>query len=268
MTEQEMERAFLLDYVWFGRMLGAYQADAIYRAYTTATLSDVRRIHFVNLHAVLMTVHETLAAFLLGMRRRVEKRIGLMETLLRYRPGEADLEEILKDVLDRAAFEACFGIDTVAMVQRGFPERELDKRIADLFKSVKVSAIEQEKRIRAFNKTKHGQVVLSSCAVVAPSLGDIGPAALDLLKDPNDSVVPRSLTFAPDEAERFAGIAVRMGAAVGDLTLFYLLSNHDTAFANLSAVVNAKADVLAMEETWRTNEASPPSGTGSPRGIP
>lgn len=89
MDHTEFERRFLLDYLWFGRMVLAHQNQVMNEAHRAETDPDRRRAYFLAIHTNLIQECEHVAAWLLAFRRRAETGAEIIETLLRYGPGEA-----------------------------------------------------------------------------------------------------------------------------------------------------------------------------------
>jgi hypothetical protein len=126
MDNAEFERRFLVDYLWFGRMVLAYESRALNEADVSEGDADRRRACFLSIHTNLIHECEHGAAWLLAFRRWSESRTPLVATLLRYGPGEAYLEAQLEGVTDGHHLLRVSGIDGARLVPAHLPQ---DRRL-------------------------------------------------------------------------------------------------------------------------------------------
>jgi hypothetical protein len=225
MENAEFEKRFLLDYLWFGCTALAHQSRVLNEAHAAEDNADRRRAYFVSIHTNLIQECEHVAAWLLAFRRWAESRTPLVETLLRYGPGEAYLDARLDGITDGHHLLRVSGIDAARLVPTHIPQEIFDERVVDVWAGLSYYAGQQSDRSQLYNKSKHGMVFLSSAQALNRDADDLGPLAVyarDRRADPIQvSVV--GLAYDPDQPRVMARQTLGMAHALGDIILFYLL---------------------------------------------
>jgi len=242
------ERKFLLDYLWFGRMVLAHQSRALNDAYVAELDADRRRAFFLAIHSNLLQECEHVAAWLLAFRRWADTQTSLIETLLRYGPGEAYLEARLDGINDGPALLQILGIDAARLVPGHIPRTLFDERVADIWDGLSHYAVQQRERSQLYNKSKHGMMFVSSAAAINPTTPDLGPVALfarDRRADPLE-VEFVGLRFESDQPGVTARQTVAMAQALGDIITLYILQEHPGAVADLDAMLRARGSMLML----------------------
>jgi len=248
MDNAEFEPRFLLDYLWFGCMILAHQSRVLNEAHAAEADADRRRAYLLAIHTNLIQECEHVAAWLLAFRRWGASRTPLIETLLRYKPGEAYLEACLGGVADGHDLLRVSGIDRDRLVPMYIPRDQFDDRVADLWAGFSYYADQQGERAQLYNKSKHGMVFVSSARVLNAQVNDIGPLALyahDRHADPI-RVAHIGLRDAPDQPGVMARQTRKMAHALGDIILFYLLQEHPASEADVNETLNSRESMLML----------------------
>jgi hypothetical protein len=248
MESAEFERGFLLDYLWFGCMVLAHQSRVLNEALVAEIDRDRRRACFLSIHTNLIQECEHVAAWLLAFRRWAESRTPLVETLLRYGPGEAYLDARLDGITDGEHLLRVSGIDVARLVPAHIPQRLFDERVADLWAGLSYYAGQQSDRSQLYNKSKHGMVFFSSSAALNPEAEDLGPLAVyarDRRADPLQ-VSFVGLTYDPDQPRVMARQTLGMAHALGDIILFYLLQEHPASATDIDRILHTRASMLML----------------------
>ncbi|MBI2220041.1 MAG: hypothetical protein HYU53_02400 [Acidobacteria bacterium] len=133
MDNTSFERRFLLDYMWFGRMVLAQQARVLNEAHEAESDADRRRAHFISIHTIIIQQCEHVAAWLLAFRRWADSRTFLVETLARYNQGEGRLEGRLRGIANGHDLLRSSGIDHSRLVPSLIPEDRFEERVHDIW---------------------------------------------------------------------------------------------------------------------------------------
>ena len=248
MNNSEFERRFLLDYVWFGRMVLAHQNRVLNKAYLEDTDYARRSACFLAMHTNLIQECEHVAAWLLALRRWAEMGTALIETLLRYAPGEAYLEDRLEGIADGHELLRVSGIHRDRIVPQYFPEDLYNERVADIWAGLAYYANQQNDRATLYNKSKHAMMFLSSPKALNPELEDNGPIAL-YAKDRRAESIQVSyagLTYDPQQPAIIARQTLGLAHALGDILLFYMLQVHPEAEADINVMLHTRASMLIL----------------------
>ena len=248
MDNVEFERRFLLDYLWFGRMILAHQARVLNQAHQSEPDADRRRAHFIAVHTVLIQQCEHVAAWLLAFRRWAEDHTFLIETLLRYNPGEAYLQDRLDGLPDGHALLQVSGIDSRRIVPEHIPQDRFDERVVDMWTGFSYYADQQNERAQLYNKSKHGMVFVSSANALNHEAEDLGPLAIyarDRRGDPLQ-VSYIGLRYDADQPRAMANQTLGLAHALGDLILFFVLQEHPDAEADVVRILYGKTSMLML----------------------
>lgn len=246
MDNADFERRFLLDYLWFGCRVLAHQSRVLNEAHAAESDAERRRAYFLSIHTNLIQECEHVAAWLLAFRQWAESRTPLVETLLRYGPGEAYLDARLVGITDGHHLLSVSGIDAARLVPAHIPQRLFDERVADLWAGLSYYAGQQSDRSQLYNKSKHGMVFFSSAAALNPEDQDLGPLAVyarDRRADPLQ-VSFVGLTYEPDQPRVMANQTLGMAHALADIILFYLLQEHPVSATEIDGILQTRASML------------------------
>ncbi|HEU4339676.1 MAG TPA: hypothetical protein VFS19_06370, partial [Planctomycetota bacterium] len=118
-------------------------------------------------------------------------------------------------------------------------------RINNFVNSTLLAAADQDARIKFYHKTKHGKLIVSSGAVLDPKAGDIGPFAFYVEKG---KVKPLGLPETKAQAKITFNKCIRIAHAIGDLIVFYLLTEGRVTYSVL---------VQTIEKRWKVINLNP-----------
>jgi hypothetical protein len=246
-SAKTFERQFLLDYLWFGRMVLPHQARVILAEYESETDADLRRLHFVAIHTVLLEELEHVAAWILALRGRVTFGTPPLERLMLYSPGEAKLTNALDRLTDGHQLLAACGIEIARFVPRFIPSEELESRVQTVWDRLSVSAAEQIKRLPLYNKSKHGMVFASSPSAIAASQRTDGPMAVYARKQGSSCTMSCiGITEGAGQARVMARQTLGLANVLGELLHFYALQEHEGIEAEILRIRDMKRPVVGL----------------------
>lgn len=241
LDDDAFEQKFLLDYLSFGRTILPRQARVLEAAYYRELEPNRRLALLISLHTLLVQQYEHVAAWILGFRERAASQTALIETLLRYGPGEATLEKILADAKNGDELLALCGISRDGIAKAVEDSSIVSVRIAEMWEGLNLSAAEQTQRKELYNKSKHGMVFVRSARVFDHTSDAEGPLALyaeDRRADPIKLIVV-GLQESPDQPKVFSNLVCKLADVLGDLIGFYLLQFHPTKEPELRSVIRS-----------------------------
>jgi len=168
----DLEPHFVFDYIFFASGLRVLQSQEC-KCDISKVDPTKRAMHLVNLFELYQKSLEDLAAVTLAIYRRYNPDQGcsyqrsfqtnqtpLDYTLINYKPGEANLKKILSlfpndgDILDKLK------VTHIEEVNIGviYPDINLEKFYNFFLVGLKSLAGDQDRRLKMFNKIKHGGV--------------------------------------------------------------------------------------------------------------
>lgn len=162
---------FLEDYAQFGSRGHLLTALALQAAIRGSNDEDVKRILSVKVYAEFIAALEDLAAICIAARER-EEGVGLVYAYLkygtrgRYSPNTT-IREMFQQLKSKGHFLARLNLPTVQELQKSAPDlwsspaSQLIKELDKLLPMAANAYLHQEGAfVRAYNKTKHGFVVV------------------------------------------------------------------------------------------------------------
>lgn len=180
----DLEPDFVFDYIKFSANLRFFQSQE--NSYKNFMMRDARKaICLVNLLEIYQKSLEDLAAVTLGFYRRFnghtictnhkkantckdkkifkDEKTPLIYSLINYTPGEATLLKILDclgddstKIIEGLGIKSIEGINLFLL----YPTFDIQKFYTCVVSSLRDLGADQEKRIKIFNKIKHGGVVV------------------------------------------------------------------------------------------------------------
>lgn len=183
---------YLAEYIAFAGQMREYVNETLGRAWR-ADPNPVRRAHhLLSVVQLEYAAYEDAAAMLSALLRfHAKKSTTVLETLESYPPGEAIVSKVLDAAHITGADElfAALGLDAgvPALWRQWFPDLDLEKslRLACRFFVHDCRANHKPHGIAAYNKSKHGPLVVSSGEVLGPRLAPV-PSMFFAAKRPEE----------------------------------------------------------------------------------
>ena len=225
-----LEPQYFADYVSLTGVVRDYVADTLREAFASDPNPIRRRLHLLGLLGQEYAAYEDAAALLKAwLDWRARAVTSPMETLLKYSPGEARLERVFSDANISTGDELYDALGCSAWLPPDwslwFPSLQLEKtvRLGCQFLAVDCRANQKRFGVSAYNKLKHGLLVVPSGQRYVSSLPD-SPAAIfrnaDKASNSDNPVVVYGFPSTDDKlADRelsihFVGRTLRLLAAL------------------------------------------------------
>ena len=172
-----IDARYLAEYVCFSGQIREYVNETLGGAYR-ADPNPVRRSHhIISVVQLEYAAYEDAAALLMAlMRFESGSTSTVLETLESYAPGDAVLGKVLDSasVTDADKLYAALGLARAipALWSSWFPGHDLEKslKLACRFLALDCRANQKPDGIAAYNKSKHGPLVVGSGSVLGPHL--------------------------------------------------------------------------------------------------
>jgi hypothetical protein len=236
----EFEKRFILDFIAFGRTIVPRQARRLVADYASAEHEAERDGILICIHTLLVQQYEHVAAWIRAFQRKADSGVPVLESLLTYRPGEADLTAVLAGIDSGDTLAVRCGLSKDALASR-MGAGPVDTRLADMWEGLVHSAPEQLSRKPLYNKAKHGMVFVSGLQIIrADWPADTGPAAIFSLPGRTFSVSVSGLPRAADQARQTRNVIGKLADVLGDLLTLYLMSHHVGAFEDILHLFRTK----------------------------
>jgi hypothetical protein len=181
-----LEPQYFADYISLTGVVRDYVADTLREAFASDPNPTRRRLHLLGLLGQEYAAYEDAAALLKAwLDWRTKTVTSPMETLLKYKPGEARLDRVLSgaNIVTGDELYDALGCSTWLPPDWSlwFPSLQLEKtvRLGCQFLAVDCRANQKRFGISAYNKLKHGLLVVPSGQRYEKSLPD-SPAAIFL----------------------------------------------------------------------------------------
>lgn len=188
-TIQQLDPLYFLDYALFTGCVRDYASRTFEEAFSNDPNSIRKPLHFVNLLKEEYAAYEDVGAFLLSfLNFKSGKASTPLETLISFRPGEANISKIFelyniqtgKDLFGILKIEEWIPINWDSWS----PDFNLKKTLTLMCDFFVEDCQKNQKKygIRAYNKIKHGLLMVPSGKIYLPDLPE-GPAMI--IKDDN-----------------------------------------------------------------------------------
>lgn len=239
-----MESNFVYDYIFFSAHLRFLKAhENIYKNYTKSQVA--RAMCFVNLFETYQQSLEDLAAVTLAFQRRYnsvrkcryQKDFSALETpltysIIHYKPGDANLKEILASFVADSDLKQGLGLLNIEKINLTslYPDIDFKKFYKFFLIGLKSLAGDQEKRLKMFNKIKHGGMVISDGHIFSPTLPKNTPAVVyadPAAFDPNDHpLVIHGFKYADEEFELMKAGVMKISTMIKVMCSMYLCKEY------------------------------------------
>lgn len=177
---RQLDGTYLLEYLSFSGQLREYVSDTLSKAFKANPNPVRRRHHVVSLVQLEYAAYEDAAALLLALILfRGGRTNTILETLESYRPGEA----VITRVLAEQSIDSPEGLFSALGLAQTIPPRwdewypALDLKKALLlacqFFVVDCRANHKELGVAAYNKSKHGPLVVADGRSLSSSLAPV-----------------------------------------------------------------------------------------------
>lgn len=212
----DLEPDFIYDYIFFSVNLRFWQSEeSTYKKYSMK--HKAKALCFINLFETYQKSLEDLSAVILAMYRRYNatkdcdyqkafkvNQTPVTYTLINYTPGEAILDDVLSlvpkkwDVINKLGINISGKINLTLL----YPDIDFEKLYNFFVVGLRSLAEDQKKRLKIYNKIKHGGVIVSDghwfskTLVQAPAAIYADPKAFS--KDDHPLVI-HGLKFNQDE---------------------------------------------------------------------
>jgi len=237
----QIEPQYFVDYVRLTGIARDYVSDTLRRAMEADPNDARRRLHLLGLVGQEYAAYEDAAALL---KAWLDWRSGVtatpLEPLFGYRPGEARLDKVFTDFAITTGEDLLKALSVAEWLPpewtSWFPGLDLEKtvRVACRFLAENCRRNQKKFGVAAFNKIKHGLLVVQSAQSYLSTLPD-APAALIANQDPATASTHPYVVYALPaddnslrERERsvhFTGRSLRL------LACLYLLNRFPAAVA-------------------------------------
>ena len=186
---RSIEPQFFADYCKFSGEVREFLSDTLSRAFATDPNDLRRRYHLLSIISLEYAAYEDAAAMIMSF---LDYRSGAaaipLERLMEYAPGEAVLDKVLTansistadDLYNRLDLETWIPTDWPVW----FPQLDLRKALKLVCQFLVSDCRSNQKRlgVAAYNKIKHGLLVVPSARVYSKSMPDV-PATIIANRD-------------------------------------------------------------------------------------
>lgn len=235
----DLEPHFVYDYIFFSAHLRFIQSqENSYKQYRME--QKAKAMCLVNLFETYQKSLEDLAAVMLAFSRRYNPdpacsyqsdfdtdHTPLVYTLIHYHPGEANLKKLLQTFSSDADMVNRLGIRNIENINITllYPDINFQKFYRFFVGSLRDLSTDQEKRLKMFNKIKHGGVIAGDGKLFANNLPH-SPAAVyaDPKSFPDDDhpLIMHSFKYAEEEFDLMKGGIMRVMVMVKTMLSAYL----------------------------------------------
>lgn len=241
----DLEPEFLYDYLFFASSLRFWQAsENTYEKYQLQ--QQGKGICLVNLFETYQKSLEDLGAVVLALRRRFnydpnckyQKGFSVQETpvtytLINYKPGESTIKSVLGDADQEIEKNLNLQIVNRINITLVYPNFDYTSWKNDFILNLKSLARDQDKRLRMFNKIKHGGVVISNAKILKSSQ-PLGPAVIYSNPDKTsaDSLVLHSFKYVEEEFVLIKRRIMDVRKIIRELITIYLIKQYPDFIKN------------------------------------
>ena len=239
-----MDSNFVYNYIFFSAHLRFLKAhENKYKSYTKDQV--VRAMCFVNLFETYQQSLEDLAAVTLAFQRRYNSTTEcryqkdfseiwtpLIYTMIHYKPGDANLKDIIG--LFKSDLKLIQGLGLVNAEKISLTSLYSDIDLKKFYKffliGFKSLAGDQNKRLKMFNKIKHGGIVVSDGHIFSSTLQNHTPAIVyadPTAFDPNDHpLVIHGFKYADEEFELMIAGVMKISTMIKVMCSIYLCKEY------------------------------------------
>ena len=240
----DMEANFIYDYIFFSAHLRFLKAQGnTYRSYTKNQVA--RAMCLVNLFETYQQSLEDLAVVTLAVQRRYNSaaecryqrdfsiiETPLVYTMIHYKPGDANLEDIIASFANDSDLTRGLGLVNIEEINLTFLYPDIDfRKFYDFFLvGFKSLAEDQDKRLKMFNKIKHGGIVISDGHIFSSTLPKHTPAAIyadPAAFNPNDHpLLIHGFKYADEEFELMKAGVMKISTMIKIMCSIYLCKEY------------------------------------------
>lgn len=187
---RRIEPQFFADYCKFSGEVREFVSDTLSRAFASDPTDLRRRYHIVSIISLEYAAYEDAAALIMSfLDYRTSGAAIPLERLIKYAPGEAVLDTVFTansistgdDLYQRLDLEEWIPSDWALW----FPHLDLRKALKLACQFLVLDCRNNQKKlgVAAYNKIKHGLLVVPSARVYSSSMPDV-PATIFANRDP------------------------------------------------------------------------------------
>lgn len=241
----DLEPEFLYDYLFFASSLRFWQAsENTYEKYQLQ--QQGKGICLVNLFEIYQKSLEDLGAVVLAFKRRFnydlnckyQKDFSVQETpvtytLINYKTGESTIKSVLGDADQEIEKNLNLQIVNRISISLVYPNFDYTSWKNDFILNIKSLARDQNKRLRMFNKIKHGGVVISNAKILKSSQ-PLGPAVIYVNPDETsaDPLVLHSFKYEEKEFVLMKKRTMDVRKMIRELIAIYLIKQYPDFIQN------------------------------------
>lgn len=235
----DLEPEFLYDYLFFASSLRIWQAsENTYEKYQLQ--QQGKGICLVNLLETYQKSLEDLGAVVLAFKRRFnydlnckyQKDFSVRETpvtytLINYNPAESTIKSVLGDADQEIEKNLNLQIVNQINITLVYPNFDYTSWKSNFILNLKSLASDQDKRLRMFNKIKHGGVVISNAKILKSSQS-LGPGVIYSNPDKTsaDPLVLHSFKYEEEEFILMKRRIMDVRKIIRELIAIYLIKQY------------------------------------------
>ena len=218
---KDTEKLFFKDYFEFGSNRYEYGINVWEDVFKRNSDVFKKKIIFIEVYSLHAKALEDISAYLFGLLKAKSENKTLIETVVTYKLGESKISTLIKEKNNEEIAEL-FGInDIYKKLEKQLKKEYIQEFIYIFIKNIRLFAEEQDRCNHFYNKSKHGNVIVSSIKAIRPD-SEADKDSVAVLSD-STTGAPNVIPFSDDQFFSLCRNTKILGDLIVEIIIAYCL---------------------------------------------